>query len=158
MQEHYAQFYSHITCEAIHNEDLVPVTNRRCLCELAKQIGFIDQAQDIFQLEEQLCTFKHVVTFTVRPKTFLGSWYHSFIKEHPLQQTDSVRRDIKFAKQLSISTKLKFPFPHMMATVVREKKSGCLQLMSQGTAEVILDSCVEYWDGHDLYPLTPADR
>lgn len=46
----------------------------------------------------------------------------------------------------------------MMATVVREKKSGCLQLMSQGTAEVILDSCVEYWDGHDLYPLTPADR
>ncbi|KAK6643306.1 hypothetical protein RUM43_004811 [Polyplax serrata] len=132
-QEHYAQFYSHITCEAIHNEDLVPVTNRRCLCELAKQIGFIDQAQDIFQLEEQLCTFKHV-------------------------QTDSVRRDIKFAKQLSISTKLKFPFPHMMATVVREKKSGCLQLMSQGTAEVILDSCVEYWDGHDLYPLTPADR
>lgn len=60
-QEHYAQFYSHITCEAIHNEDLVPVTNRRCLCELAKQIGFIDQAQDIFELEEQLCTFKHVV-------------------------------------------------------------------------------------------------
>lgn len=74
------------------------------------------------------------------------------------QQPDSVRRDIKFARQLSISTKLKFPFPHMMATVVREKQSGCLQLMSQGTADVILDSCVEYWDGHDLFPLTPADR
>lgn len=62
-QEHYTQFCSHITCEALHNEDLVPVTNRRCLCELAKQIGFMDQAQEIFHLEEQLCTFKHVVSF-----------------------------------------------------------------------------------------------
>jgi len=28
-QEHYTQFCSHVTCEALHNEDLVPVTNRR---------------------------------------------------------------------------------------------------------------------------------
>ncbi|KAL0278648.1 UNVERIFIED_CONTAM: hypothetical protein PYX00_000409 [Menopon gallinae] len=132
-QEHYTKFCSHITCEALHSENLVPVTNRRCLCELAKQIGFVDQAQDIFHLEEQLCTFKHM-------------------------QPENVKRDIKFAKQLSISTKVKFPFPHMMATVLRDKQSGTLQLMSQGTADVILDSCVEYWDGHDLYPLTTADR
>lgn len=34
----------------------------RCLCELAKQIGFQDQAQNIFQLEQQLSTFRHVVS------------------------------------------------------------------------------------------------
>jgi len=34
----------------------------RCLCELAKQIGFMDQAQDIFNLEQQLSTFRHVVS------------------------------------------------------------------------------------------------
>ena len=28
-QEHYTQFCSHVTCEALYNEDLVPVTNRR---------------------------------------------------------------------------------------------------------------------------------
>lgn len=28
-QEHYVQFCSHVTCEALYNEDLVPVTNRR---------------------------------------------------------------------------------------------------------------------------------
>ncbi|XP_046406252.1 transmembrane protein 94 isoform X2 [Ischnura elegans] len=147
-QEHYARFCSHVTCEAMYNEDLVPVTNRRmldlwgemamfpgankCLCELAKQIGFSDQAQDIFILEEQLSTFRHV-------------------------QPEMVRRDIKFARSLSI-TKLKFPFPHMVGTVVRELSSGALQLMSQGTADIILDSCLEFWDGQDLCPLSPADR
>lgn len=30
-QEHYVQFCSHVTCEALYNEDLVPVTNRRCV-------------------------------------------------------------------------------------------------------------------------------
>ncbi|KAK7869540.1 hypothetical protein R5R35_002309 [Gryllus longicercus] len=131
-QEHYTQFCSHITCEALHNEDVVPVTNRRCLCELAKQIGFMDQAQDIFKLEEQLSTFRHV-------------------------QPEMVRRDIKFARSLSIA-KLKFPFPHMVAVVVREQSHGGLQLMAQGTADIILDSCVEFWDGHDLCPLSQSDR
>lgn len=39
----------------------------RCLCELAKQIGFQDQAQNIFQLEQQLSTFRHVVSIDQTP-------------------------------------------------------------------------------------------
>ncbi|XP_032688054.1 transmembrane protein 94 isoform X2 [Odontomachus brunneus] len=132
-QEHYMQFCCHVTCEALYNENLVPVTNRRCLCELAKQIGFQDQAQKIFQLEQQLSTFRHV-------------------------QPEMVRRDIKFARSLSIATKLKFPFPHMVAVVVKERTGGGLQLLTQGTADIILDSCIEFWDGHDLCPLSASDR
>ncbi|XP_076621551.1 transmembrane protein 94-like protein l(2)k05819 isoform X4 [Colletes latitarsis] len=132
-QEHYMQFCCHVTCEALYNENLVPVTNRRCLCELAKQIGFQDQAQHIFQLEQQLSTFRHV-------------------------QPEMVRRDIKFARSLSIATKLKFPFPHMVAVVVKERSGGGLQLLTQGTADIILDSCIEFWDGHDLCPLSATDR
>lgn len=132
-QEHYMQFCCHVTCEALYNENLVPVTNRRCLCELAKQIGFQDQAQNIFQLEQQLSTFRHV-------------------------QPEMVRRDIKFARSLSIATKLKFPFPHMVAVVVKERTGGGLQLLTQGTADIILDSCIEFWDGHDLCPLSASDR
>ncbi|XP_012258440.1 transmembrane protein 94 isoform X4 [Athalia rosae] len=132
-QEHYTQFCCHVTCEALYNENLVPVTNRRCLCELAKQIGFQDQAQEIFKLEEQLSTFRHV-------------------------QPEMVRRDIKFARSLSLSTKLKFPFPHMVSVVVKERTGGGLQLLAQGTADIILDSCIEFWDGHDLCPLSPSDR
>ena len=59
---------------------------------------------------------------------------------------------MKFAKSLSISTKLKFPFPHMVAVVVKEKFGGGSQLLTQGTADIILDSCVDFWDVHDLYP------
>ncbi|XP_033214958.1 transmembrane protein 94 isoform X2 [Belonocnema kinseyi] len=132
-QEHYTKFCSHVTCEALHNENLVPVTNRRCLCELAKQIGFQDQAQEIFQLEQQLSTFRHV-------------------------QPEMVRRDIKFARSLSIASKLKFPFPHMVAVVVKERNGGGYQLLTQGTADIILDSCIEFWDGHDLCPLSASDR
>ncbi|XP_015590634.1 transmembrane protein 94 isoform X3 [Cephus cinctus] len=132
-QEHYTQFCCHVTCEALYNENLVPVTNRRCLCELAKQIGFQDQAQEIFQLEQQLSTFRHV-------------------------QPEMVRRDIKFARSLSIATKLKFPFPHMVAVVVKERSGGGLQLLTQGTADIILDSCIEFWDGHDLCPFSASDR
>lgn len=69
-----------------------------------------------------------------------------------------VRRDIKFARSLSIATKLKFPFPHMVAVVVKERSGGGLQLLTQGTADIILDSCIEYWDGHDLCPLSASDR
>ncbi|VEN47495.1 unnamed protein product [Callosobruchus maculatus] len=132
-QEKYAAFCSHITCEAIFNENLVPVTNRRCLCEVAKEIGFVDQAQKIFSLESQLSTFRHL-------------------------QPEMVKRDNKYVRSLQMSTKLKFPFPHMFAVIVRELSTGNSQLLSEGTADIILDSCIDYWDGYDLVPLTHGDR
>lgn len=46
----------------------------------------------------------------------------------------------------------------MVAVVVKELSSGTHQLLSQGTADIIVDSCVDYWDGHDLCSLTPSDR
>jgi hypothetical protein len=69
-----------------------------------------------------------------------------------------VRRDNKYARSLQLSTKLKFPFPHMFAVVVKELSSGSMQLLSEGTADIIVDSCVDYWDGRDLCPLTSSDR
>ncbi|CAH1129293.1 unnamed protein product [Ceutorhynchus assimilis] len=132
-QERYSNFCSHISCEAMYNENLVPVTNRRCLCELAKEIGFMDQAEKIFQLEQKLSVFRHL-------------------------QPEMVRRDNKYAKALQLSTRLKFPFPHAFAVVVRELCSGNMQLLSEGTADIILDCCVDYWDGLDLCPLTHSDR
>jgi hypothetical protein len=55
----------------------------RCLCELAKQIGFMDQAQDNFKLEEQLSTFRHVVsgylTADNNPQIIIQIWFWSFL-------------------------------------------------------------------------------
>lgn len=74
--------------------------------------------------------------------------------------------------------KPKFPFPHAMSVIVddscrgrrdrfsnsfKDKRRLSLknkekQMFSQGTADVILDYCIDYWDGNDVRPLTPAMR
>ncbi|XP_052867770.1 transmembrane protein 94 [Anopheles cruzii] len=146
-QAHYAKFCGHVTAVAMLDKDLVPVTNRyaivesslncfmhgRCLCELAKQIGFSPQARDIFQLEGQISSYRHL-------------------------QPDVVRRDIRFARSLQLTTKVKVPFPHSLSVVMREINNGSLQLLTQGTADIVLDCCDDYWDGHDLQPLTEKER
>lgn len=37
-QEEFVQFSDHIACESMNSEVAVPVINKRCLCELARQI------------------------------------------------------------------------------------------------------------------------
>lgn len=84
-------------------------------------------------------------------------------------------------KAIFKTRKPKFPFPHAMSVIVGSGKNGSSasrkerkdedrkrkrsmsnredrQMFSQGTADVILDYCVDYWDGYDVHPLTPAIR
>ncbi|XP_057369494.1 transmembrane protein 94-like isoform X2 [Daphnia carinata] len=159
-QERYAQFCSHLSCLSKFHEDFVPVTNRRewdegrghlsmfdcsrssiatnnlllthgCLCELAKQIGFQSTARNVFSLKDQLFIFRH--------------------------QADPSSRKDRLARSLSLP-KLKFPFPNMVGVCVQESHTGRFQLLTQGTGEILLDACVDYWNGVDLCPLTLADR
>ncbi|XP_055633358.1 transmembrane protein 94 isoform X2 [Toxorhynchites rutilus septentrionalis] len=132
-QAHYARFCGHVTAVAMLDKDLVPVTNRRCLCELARQIGFTSHARDIFNLEGQISSYRHL-------------------------QPDVVRRDIKFARSLQLAAKVKVPFPHSLSVVMRETPGGSLQLLTQGTADMVMDSCDDYWNGQDLNPLTEKER
>ncbi|XP_075973229.1 transmembrane protein 94-like protein l(2)k05819 [Anticarsia gemmatalis] len=128
----YAHFCAHLTCEAQYSEDLVPVTNRRCLCELAKQIGFTDAVTDSYEVQECLAIFRHL-------------------------QADTIRRETRFVRALQLSTRVKVPLPHMLAVLVRDHAHQ-LQMLSQGTADIILDSCVDYWNGRDLTTISPSDR
>lgn len=45
-----------------------------------------------------------------------------------------------------------------MSVVMKEATNGSLQLLTQGTADIILDCCDDFWDGQDLKPLRPQDR
>ncbi|XP_063362048.1 transmembrane protein 94 [Cydia amplana] len=128
----YAHFCAHLTCEAQYSEDLVPVTNRRCLCELAKQIGFTESVEDSYNIQECLPIFRHL-------------------------QADTIRRETRFVRSLHLSTRVKVPLPHMLAVVVKDQANQ-LQMLTQGTADIILDSCVDYWNGRDLTPISPSDR
>ncbi|KAH3862444.1 hypothetical protein DPMN_025411 [Dreissena polymorpha] len=49
---------------------------------------------------------------------------------------------------------LSCPFTHWLPVCC----PGARQLLSQGTADILLASCTDYWDGEDLRPLTQSDR
>ncbi|GFR33293.1 transmembrane protein 94 [Trichonephila clavata] len=130
-QEHYTKFSDHIACESLYNESAVPVVNKRCLCELAKQIGFTDSVVDFYDLEQLLGIFRHV---------------------HPeIVQKGKLARSLNFPR-------LKMPFPNMSCAIVKDLHRGSNQLFSQGTADLVLDACNEYWDGNDIRVLTESDR
>lgn len=128
----YAHFCAHLTCEAQLSEDLVPVTNRRCLCELAKQIGFTDSVADAYSVQHCLSIFRHL-------------------------RADTIRRETRFVRSLQLSTRVKVPLPHMLAVLVKDHANQ-LQMLTQGTADIVLDSCVDYWNGRDLTPISASDR
>ena len=127
----YWRFCRHMVCLAQDEADLVPVPARRCLCQLARQIGFSPRAADAFQLDSQVACYKHL-------------------------KLDQARRD-KLTRAFSFS-KIRFPYPHMSSVILRELYTNSLQLVSQGTADLVLDSCSDFWDGADVIPLSEADR
>lgn len=53
---------------------------------------------------------------------------------------------------------VKVPFPHSLSVVIRDLHSDSLQMLTQGTADIILDCCDDFWDGHDLRPLGPQEK
>lgn len=42
--------------------------------------------------------------------------------------------------------------------VMRDVQSNSLQMLTQGTADIVLDCCEDYWDGKDLRPLGSQER
>lgn len=154
IQAEYTRFCDHISCESLHNEAAgrnryimccnrftnyfrltffatVPVVNKRCLCELSRQIGFTSDAVKDYEYLFLVAMFRHV-----RPEII----HHG-----------------KLLNSLNIP-RLKMPFPHLAAAVIKEKLSNTYQLFSQGTGDLVLDACTEYWDGSDLRNLTDIDR
>jgi len=111
--------------------DMLPIVTRGCLCELPRKLGLTTAATSSrFRLSNQVQTFRRV---TADPDAD------------------------KFAKNLSLA-KLKFPFPHMVSVTVQQRTTGGWQLFSQGTADIILDSCTDTWSGNDLEPLNGEVR
>ncbi|XP_055684871.1 transmembrane protein 94 isoform X2 [Lutzomyia longipalpis] len=132
-QAYYAQFCGHVTAVALFDKDLVPVTNRRCLCGLATKIGFKKRARDVFTMEGKIASYRHL-------------------------EPDVVRRDTRFTRSMELASKVKVPFPHSLSVVMRQHRDQSLQLLTQGTADIILDCCDDYWDGKDLRPLGEQER
>ena len=140
-EEKYTDFFNYLVCESAREPvkrvgaetmmpDLLPIPSRGCLCELSFRIGFNPEVESAWELEQQMQTFRPVVSDS--PGT-------------------------SFTRNLTMA-KLKFPFPHQVSVLAKEKKEGRLQLLTQGTADIVLDSSVDCWTGTDLVPLSPELR
>lgn len=130
-QEEFVQFSDHIACESMNNEVAVPVINKRCLCELARQIGFKQSAIKGYEYCYQVALFRHI-----RPEVIQKG---------------------KLAKSLNFP-RLKMPFPNMTCAAIKDTLSNTSQLFSQGTGDLVLDACAEYWNGQNLAVLTDYER
>lgn len=128
----YYRFYKHISSQSAIRGGYTPVVKRRCLCQISKLIGFSKSATSNYAYCNQLALFR-----LIDPELFKKG---------------------KLASSLQNTIGLKLPFPNMTCNVFKDTISGSYQIFSQGTADLILDSCAEYWDGQELYRLTDTIR
>ncbi|XP_029456392.1 transmembrane protein 94 isoform X2 [Rhinatrema bivittatum] len=101
------------------------------LCELARLIGFTPGAKELFKQENYLVFYR-------------------------LPSDEMVKETI--VGKLSSITKRKPPLSHMVSLFVKDATTSTEQMLSHGTADIILEACTDFWDGADIYPLSGSDR
>ncbi|KAB0400688.1 hypothetical protein E2I00_008313, partial [Balaenoptera physalus] len=50
------------------------------------------------------------------------------------------------------------PLSHMISLFIKDTTTSTEQMLSHGTADVVLEACTDFWDGADIYPLSGSDR
>ncbi|XP_078691298.1 transmembrane protein 94-like isoform X2 [Branchiostoma floridae x Branchiostoma belcheri] len=128
--ERNSSFMDHLNCVSRDMGGRAILRYRRCLCQLVHQIGFSDKVLELFKLKTQVAAYRGL-------GTGLGQ--------------DQLARRSSFLRN-------KLPMPNMVSVVTKDYTTGMLQLLTHGTADIVLDSCTDFWDGIDLCPLTDKDR
>uniref|UniRef100_UPI00398ED41F transmembrane protein 94 isoform X2 n=1 Tax=Pristiophorus japonicus TaxID=55135 RepID=UPI00398ED41F len=101
------------------------------LCELARLIGFTPGAKELFKQENHLTMYQ-------------------------LPTAEMVKEPVP--RRLLYVTKRRPPLSHMISLFVRDTMTNSVQMLSHGTADLILEACTDFWDGADIYPLSGSDR
>ncbi|XP_071496339.1 transmembrane protein 94-like [Diadema antillarum] len=133
--ETFSTFMDHIYT-SVNGEDckhFTHVSQRRCLCQLAQVMGFTKQATEAYELRQKLALYK------------LPS------------DGDDEAGGRRLARSRSFIKK-RIPAPHSLSVLVKQSAAGTAQLLTQGTADLLIDLCTEFWDGIDLYSLTDNER
>lgn len=129
---------------------------RYCLCSLSRLLGFT---------EEAVKQHKHVITLwtTWRPEN--PEAYNLSYSQHSarkLERHNSViikdaAEHIALNLSRSHAIKQRMAAPCHLLTSLLEKDGRC-QVVSQGNPRVVLQNCVDYWDGENLVRLSDEDR
>ncbi|XP_028263978.1 transmembrane protein 94 isoform X1 [Parambassis ranga] len=127
------RFSDHLSNLALQESHgtVLPVYVPWGLCELSRLIGFTPGARELFKQENHLA----------------------------LYQLPSGEKTKEFtSRRLHYSTKRQPPISHLISLFVRDSSSNNVQMLSHGSADLILESCTDFWDGTDIYPLSGSDR
>ncbi|XP_053309701.1 transmembrane protein 94 isoform X2 [Spea bombifrons] len=101
------------------------------LCDFSRLIGFTPGAKDLFKLQNHVSLYR-------------------------LPNDESVKETL--LSKFPLSTKRRPLLSHMISLFVRDLTTNTEQMLSHGTADVILEACTDFWDGADIYPLSGSDR
>ncbi|XP_078230773.1 transmembrane protein 94 isoform X28 [Callithrix jacchus] len=131
--ERLCRFSDHLCNIALQESHsaVLPVHVPWGLCELARLIGFTPGAKELFKQENHLALYRLPSAETVK-ETSLG--------------------------RLSCVTKRRPPLSHMISLFIKDTTTSTEQMLSHGTADVVLEACTDFWDGADIYPLSGSDR
>ena len=134
-EKKYADFYQFLRSEVAQSknsefgQEVFPIIpSRGCLCQLSRKIGLDMNTVSEYNLVHQFQSFR---TLTSREP---------------------------FSNRNNKMPGLKFPPPHQVSVLTRQGIDQSISLHSQGTADLVVDLCVDAWTGHDLTTLKPAEK
>ncbi|GAB1297067.1 Transmembrane protein 94 [Apodemus speciosus] len=131
--ERLCRFSDHLCNIALQESHsaVLPVHVPWGLCELARLIGFTPGAKELFKQENHLALYRLPSAETVK-ETSLG--------------------------RPSCVTKRRPPLSHMISLFIKDTATSTEQMLSHGSADVVVEACTDFWDGADIYPLSGSDR
>ncbi|XP_064423623.1 transmembrane protein 94 isoform X2 [Latimeria chalumnae] len=121
---------SNIAIQETHGT-VLPIHIPWGLCELSRLIGFTPGAKELFKQENHIALYQ--------------------------LPTDEIAKE-PLPRKVSFITKRRPPLSHMLSLFVRDTTTCTEQMLSHGTADIILEACTDFWDGTDIYPLSGSDR
>ncbi|XP_037547478.1 transmembrane protein 94 [Nematolebias whitei] len=127
---HFSDHISNLALQESHGS-VLPVYVPWGLCELSRLIGFTPGARELFKQETYLALYQ--LPSGEKTKELTSRHLLYFIKRQP-------------------------PISHLLSLCVRDSSSNNVQMLSHGSAELILEACSDFWDGTDIYPLSGSDR
>uniref|UniRef100_A0A8B9R8K7 Cation-transporting P-type ATPase C-terminal domain-containing protein n=1 Tax=Astyanax mexicanus TaxID=7994 RepID=A0A8B9R8K7_ASTMX len=126
----FSDHLSNLALQETHGA-VLPVHVPWGLCELSRLIGFTSGARELFKQENHLALYQ--LPCGEKARESAPRRLHHFIKRQP-----------------TIS--------HLISLLVRDSTTNNVQMLSHGSADLILEACTDFWDGTDIYPLSGSDR
>ncbi|XP_017339596.1 transmembrane protein 94 isoform X2 [Ictalurus punctatus] len=127
------RFSDHLSNLALQESHgaVLPVHVPWGLCELSRLIGFTPGARELFNQENHLALY---------------------------QLPNGDKASESCTRRVHQVTKRQPPISHLISLLVRDSTTNNVQMLSHGSADLILEACTDFWDGTDIYPLSGSDR